>query len=146
MNVLHNGDVTALASQAELCAFILRCPPAEAQRVVVEAERLGVDPIDMCARRLGLGEHLVMERAARWAGVDYDAMMPQTIRGSARQLRLDSLATTRTIHADVDGESRYYLAPGIADVLALRSAVRRGGLRHRIVLTPRVALRRARRQ
>jgi cellulose synthase/poly-beta-1,6-N-acetylglucosamine synthase-like glycosyltransferase len=142
MNVLYD-DIAALRRHADLCAFILRCPHVEAQDVVAEALRLGVDPLDLCARRFELGDTLVMERAAQWAGVPFEAVVPQTIRGSASHLRLDHLATVHTIHAAHDGEDRYYHAPSIDDVLALRAATQRGELKYPIVVTPRRALRQA---
>jgi cellulose synthase/poly-beta-1,6-N-acetylglucosamine synthase-like glycosyltransferase len=143
MNVLANGDVAVRVRQAELCAFILRRPLADGQAALAEALRLGVDPLDLCARRFDLGDILVMERAAHWAGVTFAATIPQTIRGSARLHRLDGLANVRALHAEVDGENRYYFSPGIAELLALREMVQRGSLKHRLILTPRSALRQA---
>jgi len=143
MNLLYNGDITALSRQADLCAFVLRCPLDEAHRIVVEALQLRVDPLDLCARRFELGDNLVMERAAQWAGVAFEETVPQTIRGSASHLRVDNLAAAHAIHAVTDGTDRYYLAPSTADLLALRAAVQRGGLNHPIVVTPRRSLRQA---
>ena len=143
MNVLAAGDITGLVREAELCAFIMRRPLAEGQMVAVEALRLGVDPLDLCARRCDLGDALVMERAAHWAGVPFAETIPQTIRGSAHLQRLDGLDKVRAVHADVDGANRYYFAPRIGEILALREMVERGGLRHHVILTPRTAVRRA---
>ena len=143
MNVLASGDITGFARRAELCAFILRRPLAEGQVVALEALRLGVDPLDLCARRFDLGDVLVMERAAQWAGTEFAAAVPATVRGSAHLLRLDGLERVRAIHAEVDGENRFYFAPGTSEILALRDIVERAGLRHRLILTPRTALRRA---
>lgn len=143
MNVLAAGDITGLVREAELCAFILRRPLAEGQMVAVEALRLGVDPLDLCARTFDLGDALVMERAAHWAGVPFAETIPQTIRGSAHLQRIDGLDRVGAVHAEVDGENRYYFAPGIGELVALREMVERGGLRHHLILTPRTALRRA---
>lgn len=143
MTILADSDITATARQAELCAFILRRPLADGQSAVVEALRLGVDPLDLCARRFDVGDIVVMERAAHWAGVAFAEAIPQTIRGSAHLRRLDGLSTVRAVHAEVDGENRYYFSPGIADIIALREIVQRGGLRHNLILTPRTALRHA---
>ncbi len=140
---LVTGDITGLVRQAELCAFILRRPLGDGQMVAVEALRLGVDPLDLCARRFDLGDVLVMERAALWAGIEFAEAIPQTIRGSAHLLRLDGLEKIRAVHAEVDGEDRTYFAPRIGDILALRDMVERGGLRYRLILTPRTALRQA---
>ncbi len=143
MNVLSNGDITALARQSELCAFILRRSLDEGRAVALEAANLGVDLLDLCARRLGLGDVVVMERAAHWAGVAFAEAVPQTIRGSAHLHRLDGLGAVRAIHAEVDGENRYYFAAGSSDILALREIVERGGMRYRLIVTPRPALRHA---
>ena len=143
MNVLASGDIAGFARRAELCAFILRRPLAEGQTVALEASRLGVDPLDLCARRFDLGDVPVMERAAQWAGAEFAAAVPATVRGSAHLLRLDGLERVRAIHAEVDGENRFYFAPGTGEILALRDIVERAGLRHRLILTPRTALRRA---
>jgi len=140
MNVV-TGDITGLARQAELCAFILGRPLADEQRVVVEALRLGVDPLDLCARRFDLGDGRVMQRAAQWAGVPFAEGIKNTIRGSAHLLRLDGLHKTHAVHAEMDGEDCYYFSPTIAELIALRDIVERGGLTHRVILTPRPALR-----
>lgn len=143
MNVLAKSDITGLARQAELCAFILRRPLADGQLVAVEALRLGVDPLDLCARRFDLGDVVVMERAALWAGVEFAGVVPPAIRGSAHLRRLDGLDRVRAVHAEVDGEDRYYFAPRISEILPLRDIVERGGLKHRLILTPHAALRQA---
>lgn len=143
MNVLANGDLAALGAQADLCAFVLQRPFADGQAVVVEALRLGASPLDLCARRFDQGDALVIARAAQWAGVEFADAVPQTIRGSARLHRLDGLAHVRALHAEVDGEHRYYFAASIDDIVALREIVQRRGLRHRLILTPRSALRHA---
>lgn len=140
MDVLaQSGSST---SNAELLAAVLLDPGPDAQAILAAAIHANVDPLDYCARSLGMGEALVMRRAAAWAGLPYADAVPATTRGSAALLRLDALADARAVHVSVDGVDTIYFAPGFAALPALRQrsveALRRG-----LILTPRRAIRRA---
>jgi len=143
MNVLQSIDAAGISRQVDLCRFILRCSTDEARAVLVAAERLGVEPLDCCARRLGLGEDVVVQRAAHWAGLEFEPNVPHTIRGSAGHLRLDALAEAHAIHAAGQDGERFYFAPSFDDIVGLQRRLQRGPSPHRLIATTRAALRRA---
>lgn len=144
MGLVASSDVTKLSRQVDLCSYVLRGSAEDAVALLESAHATGTDPLDACARRAGLGEELVYQRAAHWAGVDFAPEVPLTVRGSASLLRIDALATARSIHAELEGADRYYLSPRFDEVVALRQARERSGrLEHDIRITPPRALRRA---
>jgi len=144
MDSFVDSAVISPSRQVDLCGHILNCSPGEAADALAEALVARVDPLDYFARSLGMGDDLVIQRAAQWAGLEFAASVPQTIRGSASLMRLDSLATVRSLHASVDGEDRYYFSPRFSEIVALRQrGERQGPLQHRILITPRRALRAA---
>lgn len=49
---------------------------------------LEVDPLDYCAHRFGLGEALVMERAADWAGLVFSQRIKRTVFGPKKSKRV----------------------------------------------------------
>lgn len=143
MDILAESAVATSDQAVDLCRFVLRGSADEAAALLAEALALGVDPLDLLARSRGLGEETVLQRAAHWAGLDFAASVPQTIRGSASLLRIDALATARAIHTMAEDGERYYFSPRFADLLALRHRTERGPLGHSIVITPHRALRSA---
>lgn len=111
----------------------------KAARVIDLARELGVDPIDYCARRFGLGDDVVMERAAHWAGLGFSRAIPQIADPPAVR-RLDLLAGVRTIRGRVSGRDITFYAPDFDKLLHLRAAlVTNPGLaRHLCIVPPRV--------
>jgi cellulose synthase/poly-beta-1,6-N-acetylglucosamine synthase-like glycosyltransferase len=84
-----------------------------------EAEELGVDPLDYCAHRFGLGNELVWRRAAHWAGLTFAAATPS--RGTAARIdRLDRLGEARSLRQSVLGTEMLFIAPAFARLLELR--------------------------
>jgi cellulose synthase/poly-beta-1,6-N-acetylglucosamine synthase-like glycosyltransferase len=136
-----NADLSARDEQLALAQFIV-AGPTDTLPLLEAARSLGVDPLDYLARSLALGEGLVFERAAQWAGLPFDHDVPQTLRGSATHLRLESLSNARAVHT-VDGASeRTYFAPTFDEVLTLRRNSARAAARGIVVAPPR-AIRRA---
>lgn len=114
---------------------------AYAAGALAEAERLCVDPIDYCARRFGLTETLVLQRAAHWAGFGFSDTVP-TPPGKLAADRLDHLGDTRTLRGMIGGRDVTFYAPRFADLLNLAAArATRPDLARRICIVPGRALR-----
>ena len=102
-----------------------------------EAARGGIDPLDYCAHRFGLGNTLVWRRAAQWAGFAFAETTP--IRGRLPRMdRIDHLGQMRTLRRDVLGQELQFVAPSFAQVLQLAGADE--ALRTRVRFTPPEAI------
>lgn len=103
---------------------------------LAQAERLGVDPLDYCAHRFGLGTALTWERAAQWAGFYSFRKVPQPPAGSnARMVRPDLLGGIRSLRQSVLGREIVFCAPTFAQILNL-AAARSGALVRRTCIVP----------
>lgn len=96
--------------------------PDAADAVLSHAAALGVDPIDYCAQRFGLGDAVVLERAAHWAGFAFSEQVPGIVVGSAQIRRLDNLADIRTIRGMLYDRDVTFCAPRFADLVNLAQA------------------------
>lgn len=85
------------------------------------AAALGVDVLDYCARRLGLGEHVAFQRAAAWSGVEFCGAP----RGPAKSngITLDRLATVRRYVHWRNRRLTAVIAPRFEEVIALQAEV-----------------------
>ena len=92
-----------------------------AARVITAARDLGVDPIDYCSRRYGLGDDVVLKRAAHWAGFGFSPAIPR-IADPPPIRRLDLLADVCTIRGRIGGRDITFYAPDFDRLLHLKSA------------------------
>lgn len=102
---------------------------------------LEVDPLDYCANRLGLGQDLVLQRAADWAGLTFAARVPRTRPGSLVIDRIERLGEIRTIRAKLFEHEIVYSAPRFSDFLRLRLAARDPAFRSRFCVVPLASIR-----
>ena len=106
------------------------------------ALELEVDPLDYCAHRFGLGEAMVMERAADWAGLAFAPRIPNTLPGSPIIERIDSLGEIRTVRARLFDREVIYSAPRFVEFLKLRDHAERNEVfRRRFCVVPESAIR-----
>jgi cellulose synthase/poly-beta-1,6-N-acetylglucosamine synthase-like glycosyltransferase len=111
-----------------------------AQRHLAEAARLGVDPLDYCAHRFGLGEAIVWRRAAQWAGYGFADITPSRLP-LPKIDRLEHLSDLRTFRQQALGRELTFVAPGFARVLTLAATkIRRPGFGGHIRFTPPAAI------
>lgn len=112
------------AGAVALLRAVLRnhCASDDAARLHLgEARRLGVDPLDYCAHRFGLGNAVVWRRSAAWARFSFAEQTPS--RGALPMLRgIDHLGEARTLRQSVLGRDIVFAAPGFERVLALADA------------------------
>jgi cellulose synthase/poly-beta-1,6-N-acetylglucosamine synthase-like glycosyltransferase len=105
---------------------------------------LEVDPLDYCVHRFGLGEALVMARAAAWAGLPFLPAVPLT--GTERVVigRIDRMSEVRVLRLPGADGAVLHAAPRFATFLRLKGVGdRRPSLRGRIVIVPGSAIRSA---
>lgn len=103
---------------------------------------LEVDPLDYCANRFGLGDALVMERAATWAGLVFAADVPNTLPGSPVIEHIERLGEVRTLRAKLFEREVIYSAPRFTEILKLsRHVLRHPDFRRHICLVPHAAIR-----
>lgn len=94
-----------------------------AEAVLRAAEVLGVDPLDHCMHRYGLGAAKVAARAARWSGTRFVASLPDPEpEMRAEMIRLDDIGITRSVVMAVRGRNVTFVAPQFAEVVELRDA------------------------
>ncbi|MDB5506005.1 MAG: glycosyltransferase [Devosia sp.] len=94
---------------------------AEARAILDAALALEVDPIDYCARRTGLGERLVLKRAATWAGIGYSETIPGGVASAAEGARTDHLTGCRAVAIRHGGRERHFITPSFAQVLEIEA-------------------------
>lgn len=103
---------------------------------------LEVDPLDYCAHRFGLGDALVLERAAEWAGLVFAPRIPNTLPGSPVIARIELLGEVRAVRARLFEREVIYCAPRFAAFLKLRRhAARHPEMRRNVCVVPEAALR-----
>lgn len=93
----------------------------DAEAVLVSARLLGVDPLDYCIHRFGLGADEVMARAAGWAGLAFSPVVPSTVDSSIQLDRIDHLAVARSIRESIYGREVLFIAPRFDGFVNLRS-------------------------
>lgn len=91
-----------------------------ANRLLDAALELEVDPLDYCAARLKLGEKLVMERAATWAGFSYADSVPGAFEQDLSPDRLEAIASAKLVTITSADRRWVYTAPNFLDVLRLQ--------------------------
>lgn len=115
---------------------------AEALFHLEAALGLEVDPLDYCAHRFGLGEALVMERAANWAGLVFSQRIPNTLPGSPVISSIERMGEVRAVRAKLFEREVVYCAPRFAALLTLqRYAARHPEVRRNVCIVPEAALR-----
>ncbi|MET3926830.1 glycosyltransferase [Devosia sp. 2618] len=101
-----------------------------------------VDVLLYCAVTLGLGEAIVMERAAVWAGYGYFDRVPRHVKGVTVPARLEALAEVRLFRVTMLDREVAFAAPDFLGVIRLRQAlIAKPSLRQTICLVPETALR-----
>lgn len=114
---------------------------AEALLHLEAALAMEVDPLDYAAHRFGLGDELVMERAALWAGLAFSPRVPEAVRGSLGIRRLDSLGDVRAVRAKLYGRDVVFASPRFEQFIALRAHIgAKPDFRQRLCVVPRRAL------
>lgn len=98
------------------------CPTDLAARHhLTEAHQLGVDPLDYCSHRFGLGNVQVWNRAASWAGLRFAALTPSRLPVTPID-RIDQLHDIRSFRQSVLGEDVVFVAPRFPHMLKLSVA------------------------
>jgi len=113
----------AMSDELDLIQAILRedrPDSAQALQILETALELEVDVLLYCASTLGLGSHIVMERAAAWAGFDFDPEVPLAAGGRLVTARLDRLSDVRLIRICSDGRDRAFACPDFFQIIRLR--------------------------
>lgn len=106
------------------------------------ALELEVDPLDYCAHRFGLGEAVVMERAARWAGLTFFERVPDL--GTAKPLieRIDRFGEVRALTYPLLDRRVVFTAPRFETLIRLRLLHEiRPDLRQLVAIVPGPAIR-----
>lgn len=113
-----------------------------AEQVLERALEREVDPLSYCANTLGLGQVMVMERAARWAGFAFFDVIPRGLSGHAEPYRLAELARARAVPLRLIDRDVFFSAPGFFETLALRTRLReRPELHRRLCFVPEATIR-----
>jgi len=118
----------------------------DAEAVLAAARGLNVDPIDFCIHRCRLDAGEVYRRGARWAGLAFSDVVPNTgsSEGGTGIQRLDSLALARSLRAMLFDREVLYLTPVFDELVQLREHVRRHPeIVRRTCVTPPAAIRSA---
>jgi cellulose synthase/poly-beta-1,6-N-acetylglucosamine synthase-like glycosyltransferase len=135
-----------VSESAELIAAVLeglRLDEAQPEAVLAAAEALGVDPLDYCSHRFGLGAVETLRRAAGWAELAFSPVVPNTGDHAAFH-HIDSFGTVRSIREPLFDRQVTYLAPGFGDLLHLRAyAKRHPDIRRTTCIVPAGAIRTA---
>ncbi|WP_375450082.1 glycosyltransferase family 2 protein [uncultured Devosia sp.] len=113
-----------------------------ARQILEAALEREVDPLHYCAATLGLGQAIVMERAAAWAGFAFYEVVPRGLTGQAAPVRLEELANARVLAMRLLDRDVLFSAPNYLEILALAARLRqRPQLHHRLCFVPENALR-----
>ncbi len=109
----------------------------DAGRILDLALEREVDPLSYCAASLHLGQAVVMERAAAWAGFAFYDRIPRGLSGHAEAVRLEELANARVVCMRLIDRDVYFSAPTFFEVLALKVRLQqRPQLRDRVCFVP----------
>lgn len=93
-----------------------------ADETLARAKAIGVDPLDYCANTLGLGDEVVLERAAHWAAFAFSPVVPRGSPAGGMLKRLDHLAEARTLRTTLLGRRIVFVAPRLEALLRLAQA------------------------
>jgi cellulose synthase/poly-beta-1,6-N-acetylglucosamine synthase-like glycosyltransferase len=117
------------------------CPSDDvARRHIAEAVRRAMDPLDYAAHQFGLGNVLVWQRAAAWAGYMFAERLPSHPgMPQGRIDRLEHLGSVRSLRREVLGEEKVFVAPRFDNVLNLRRSWSHD-LHHRVRFAPPEAI------
>ena len=131
-----------MAGVSELVAAITGRNVEQGARIAAAAQALGVDAMDFCAHRFGLGGTATWERAAKWAGLAF----AQNVRASLLTMdcptQPDALAGVRTARARVFDRDIVLAAPNAEQFVALKASVEtRPDLGETVCIVPPAALR-----
>ncbi len=103
---------------------------------------LEVEPLDYCAHRFGLGNELVVERAAAWAGLTFAPRIPDAAPRRLTIDRIERLGEVRTIRRELTNDRRVvYSAPRFSDFLRLRKVAWDPTFRRHFCIVPEAAIR-----
>ncbi|HEV7718483.1 MAG TPA: hypothetical protein VGO70_05835 [Arsenicitalea sp.] len=142
-NLIQDGR-SAMSEAIDLIRAILRehcASDGAALQVLDAALELEVDPLDFCAHRFGIGEYIVLERAADWLGVAFSVALPAAI-ASPQISNLDQLAEIRSLRLDLDGREVQFSAPRFMSLLRLKGhLVLHPLMRRRLCLVPASVIR-----
>lgn len=110
---------------------------------VLEAALLReVDPLLFIATQHGTSPNVIMERAARWAGLSFFDRVPRGLRGRLEPTRLEALADVRLFRLQLVDREVAVAAPDFLGIIGLRNALRsKPHLRQLLFLVPEHALR-----
>jgi cellulose synthase/poly-beta-1,6-N-acetylglucosamine synthase-like glycosyltransferase len=114
----------------------------QALALLETALELEVDPLDYCAHRFDLGETVVMERAAAWAGLEFFPVVPTTKPGRPTIERIERLGEVRSLQMALLDREIVYSAPRFETLLRLKLLHEiRPDLRRLIAIVPHSAIR-----
>ena len=106
------------------------------------ALELEVDPLDYCAHRFGLGETVVMKRAAEWARLEFFPVVPATASGRPVIEKIERLGEVRSLRMALLDREVVYSAPRFETLLRLKLLHEiRPDLRRMIAIVPHSAIR-----
>lgn len=120
-----------------------RCPSDQgARRWLDTIAEEGVDVLDYCALRMGLGYETVLERVAEWTGLAYAPFVPRTVSGPLGLTSIDLLARVRSLRGALWDREVLFVAPSFSEAIGLkRYAERNRAARSGICLVPAQAIR-----
>jgi len=95
-----------------------------ARRHLNIAGQMGVDPLDYCAHRFGLGSAETWRRVAVWLEAPFASVTPSRLPVPPIA-RLDHLGGARTLRQQVLGEEVLFVAPWFAEAMHLHAAPER---------------------
>lgn len=113
----------------------------QALALLETALELEVDPLDYCAHRFGLGETVVIERAAAWAGLEFFPVVPAGSSGRPVIERIERLGEIRSLRMALLDREIVYSAPRFETLLHLKLHEIRPDLRRLIAIVPHSAIR-----
>ena len=106
------------------------------------ALELEVDPLDYCAHRFGLGDALVMQRAASWAGLEFFERIPQLGNTKPVIEKIDRFGEIRALRCPVLDRQVVYAAPRFETMIKLKLLHEiRPDLKRHIAIVPAPAIR-----
>lgn len=114
-----------MTEAADLVAHVVGRSTEQGARIAEASQALGIDPLDFCAQRFGLGATITWQRAAEWAGLAFSPEAPASVLVSETPGRLDALAQVRTCRARVFDRDIVLVAPTAAQFVALRASIAR---------------------
>jgi cellulose synthase/poly-beta-1,6-N-acetylglucosamine synthase-like glycosyltransferase len=104
--------------QAVLCEH--RPTHEQAMNLIDAALEMDVDPLAYCSRRFGLGDALVFERAANWAGMAFYGKVPRRLVKIEHFARLEGLGEIRGLRAKLFDREILFSAPLFFQFLKLK--------------------------